>query len=1755
MKQKLFGFLRKDRRGLALISVLGVVTLATILIVALFSISDAEYKSSQVYSAGTTARRLADNAIAIVIGQIQSAATGTGVPGISPTGPANVGATIWASQPGAVRVYGADGLFRMGRTLYSSSQMIYTGAGMTGEEAMVTNIPSATWASNLDQWVDLNRPVERANGSATPDVFFPIFDPRAAPPLVPAAGTPSIDSLKDADGNPSPQGFWLWNKTPGNGRSISAESVGVVRSGAQSSSWRLPMPVEWLYILKDGQVGTVSTSSPGKPSRWVGVGGNIPTEKNPIIGRVGFWTDDECCKININTAGEPGYWAPPSSMHERERHWADSPPALFEYQRYPGHPATVALSTVFAPTFNPKTYYPPPQTYPDANLVFKNAIYDFVPKLAISSTNDGQIAFEPNDILLGGSQAKQDADLAAAHIVESMQEPLFSSVDEAMFTTRAAGGAGGGDTRKVRTFLGPTGKAIISQGDATNSALRIERARAFLTAHSRAPETNMFGLPRVAIWPVPDSSTPKGGTEYHAYRTAFDTEIALCAKLGSTTQTPELETANSYYFRRLDPSSHLTDMGRDPTGGTGAGSGLARNAQLMGYLDNLVHMIMPGGKSFAVDKYTDGDAQQILVEIFDYIRCTNLYDGSLAVKNNDKLRRDNSLPDKLTTPISVLWDSTPRHDKYFTYTVPRFTVKRAVNDAGLTSMTVQEQNKYKQDPEWVATGTYPGHGQVRPIEWTDGKSGRTYKGFGRFPTISEVGLQFICTADGKTDDGSYTINSFQGPIKSGGKTAEKLDPKQPNQRKVLTKRDPTGRGKEKTDYFFSNFPPMPSADLFYTQWGCNPAHYQQGQFEDSILNHPALDATNWNCTLDVVNGHGVPLKEDEMRIQICLNIETFVPAVGYTRYNPDFTIVMNSDQMQGIKVMNSLGALKSVFSGGDKVVLSSLDYTGDSSGRGLNASREISPLGGSNAPAALTNGRLVAGQGAYLPKDVNESGVTYQDRNTSGGGNLHATMLNYPLVSNFTTVKARSGPSGTPLDLKFTVESPLEIDIYATHDYKGNRDPANGQPVQKIYINFPSGVQSAPMPQLVVYSNERIYRTDANGNLTDIQIIPAPHWWAFNYEGAVNRLTADVTLTAKDVQFSNVKPVSANTINGARTYGRFHSTGYTAGVGSSGSRGQVPVSGLVYGYANYSIYSGVVSQPKDNINGGYAAGGNGSAGTYKYFGSDMVRSMIPNHGDYRILAAKKVVDGQMWQPHPVWFKRPKQLFAHSFSGAYSDAVVGFDLNGGSVDDVTVVDPKYRLVPKAYYESGTSPGDNKSGFLAVVPDTPLTEAAAKGSARYRDFDNGPGNLRDGAYINKADDGSLGAMKFWHGGGANDKSGVRAGVYLIRNTYFSNSFLQLPSTENYSTPNRIISSPGMFGSLPTGVFGSLYEYADNAQRENAKRDGIPWRTLLFRADVDGHVGAPSWSKGEGDAKKTGVAPADHYFMDLFFMPIVEPYAITDSYATAGKINLNYQIVPFTYIRRATAVYAAMKGEMITAYSSGATDPRKGSLPPSATNTAVYKTIKDTNPIPPVLWDDSDGMRWQREINLDETVKQLDERFAFISSSAAVGNVGLMLTASQLCELHLIPDLDGKPAPAVGELPREPELTGLTQDTRLTAMRTYWKHNDLTGDNTRERPYANLYQKFTTRSNTFRVYFTAQTLKKARSLEPNEVDTRKDTVTSEYRGSALFERYLDLSTSGAAVLSAYDYGAATNLTALSKSLESFYHYRIIELKQFAP
>jgi hypothetical protein len=104
-------------------------------------------------------------------------------------------------------------------------------------------------------------------------------------------------------------------------------------------------------------------------------------------------------------------------------------------------------------------------------------------------------------------------------------------------------------------------------------------------------------------------------------------------------------------------------------------------------------------------------------------------------------------------------------------------------------------------------------------------------------------------------------------------------------------------------------------------------------------------------------------------------------------------------------------------------------------------------------------------------------------------------------------------------------------------------------------------------------------------------------------------------------------------------------------------------------------------------------------------------------------------------------------------------------------------------------------------------------------------------------------------------------------------------------------------------------------------------------------------------------------------------------------------------------------------------------------------------------------------------------------------------------------------------------------------------------LTGDNTKERPYANIYGKICTQSNSFRVHFRTQALRKARSTRGSVFDPVNDSVLTDYRGSALIERRIDPTDTRIP-----DYGASTDPTNLPP-LDDFYQFRVLEVKRFMP
>ncbi len=484
---------------MALVIVLGIIVLVTTLVVGFVMRAGSERITSSNYRTVASTRQLADTAVNLVQAQINHATT--------------QGSThAWASQPGVIRRFGNGGALELAYRLYSAASMTTTKA-----TDLAGDVPPATWSSSPAIWCDLNYPVTTTNSSGAAVFSFPILDPRDPT-------NPNLISTIE--------GFSL-TAPPGAQSNI-----------ALPKYQPAPMPVRWLYVLQNGEIVTPSGS--GKVVTVTGA-----SQTNPIVGRIAFWTDDETCKVNINTASHGTFWDTPRFNYADERDQAGSGLALYqptagEYQRYPGHPAMTTLKKVF-PTLS------------SANLFKLTPRYD-------KGGSDEATVPVPVSPAAGVNPN--------ANYIQKKTERLYTSVGELAFDS----------TRNTSSL----------------TRQQLESARFFLTTHSRAPEVNLYGKPRVAIWPIHDINDA-------SHRSLVDKLIAFCSTAGG----------NRYYFTRSDNTSSTTDIN------------IGRNRQLLDYLDTLTTTNVPGFTSNFSTKY-GADQRQILTDIFDYIRTINLRDATVT---------------------------------------------------------------------------------------------------------------------------------------------------------------------------------------------------------------------------------------------------------------------------------------------------------------------------------------------------------------------------------------------------------------------------------------------------------------------------------------------------------------------------------------------------------------------------------------------------------------------------------------------------------------------------------------------------------------------------------------------------------------------------------------------------------------------------------------------------------------------------------------------------------------------------------------------------------------------------------------------------------------------------------------------------------------------------------------------------------------------------------------------------------------------
>ena len=591
--------------------------------------------------------------------------------------------------------------------------------------------------------------------------------------------------------------------------------------------------------------------------------------------------------------------------------------------------------------------------------------------------------------------------------------------------------------------------------------------------------------------------------------------------------------------------------------------------------------------------------------------------------------------------------------------------------------------------------------------------------------------------------------------------------------------------------------------------------------------------------------------------------------------------------------------------------------------------------------------------------------------------------------------------------------------------------------------------------------------------------------YASLYAPAGSTGTANQQFTFKfpttSVPIPNINPGTTGT-TGSTWYGTFRAPA-SAYVGGSTATFTYPpaVSGTIAAKSGTRV---------NNFSGGDFLGSEGT---------DVVRSLTATgtlnnlalYGDTRLLAVSSTIPVNTYQ-----------LTGTAASTVFINNTHCLR-NASSVQVMTTGFASATLLATTAASSYMKPPD--------VPPPPVFQSGTAAIPTQGDWDNGVGLATDGPWINKPDEGMT-----------NGTPGSVATTPYI-GSYQVVGASGAPLTTQFS-PNRQISSPVMFGSLSVGT-------------------DHPWETLLFRpATLPGYHGTYTHPGNPYPGLTSAPTLPDHLLLDLFWMPVVEPYGISEPLATSGKINLNTQIAPFTYITRTTGLNAVLKSVMITALDSSYATSCKGSMTwQGSTSTAKGATW---NP----------GVVSRYPIDPNQTIAQLTgtntdsntyPEFARTSHSLAAPN--FFVSATQICDVPLIP-----------------LVSGTTFGPNATPLSTFWTAKSLTGCNSLDRPYSMIYPRVTTKSNIFTVHVIAQSLKQTPAdlaNGPNGTGTwteNVDQVTGEVRGAYTIEKYYDPNAGDLSYYKSANSGVVAYKASLDGALNSFEalrgaKWRLLNVKRF--
>ena len=1731
-----------SRRGVALVIVLCMLVLISGIVVAFFSSVSSEYLTAKSASAGANGKELADSTVQIVMSQIRQA-TSKG---------SNV---CWASQPGMIRTYGLGtaGNYTASSAplafykLYSSGTMVVSGTSFTPEK----DIPSSTWPQQPALYTDLNAPVAGTSGTS-----YPIIDPRAANIV---SGTNSLVegfSITTSGSNPAPVATTGTNPNP------------------------VPMPVKWIYVLRDGTLITPDAASSGSSAVFT-TGTTVPTTTNPIVGRVAFWTDDETCKLNLNTACGGTYWEQPVFASDMDLAFSRYKPVAKEYNRYPGHPATTSLTPVFWSFEGLSDPYQ--NLFPDLTNSTHTMGVDLKPFLSTTGTTAFQnlLQFSPRNAWGGsmmGTVATEGYGVTtgSASIIPD-SDRLYASVDEAIFGYKERGTVSSGSAN------------VFSSGTNQLDNDHLKKLRFFLTTTSRSPETNPFNQPKVGIWPVPEVS---GTRTAAAFRSAADNLIAFCSTL-----TPGTSGTYPYYFTRGNAQSATADW-------------TTRNSQIFDYLDTAFQNPIPGFGASVDSRYTVNGGRRILTLIYDYIRSTfNLLDtsfgytgsGSNLFYNNTFMGAANNPQGYAfgqVVPIQITKDGT--------------TYKGAGRFPLIKQVAIMFMARASNQPPLVCFSNGKPYIYSLSSGTNVAASGTSYSYQNNDGSLNAAGLQLVLSGLAGAQlnpthpwvSGTFapgdTVPQFKDPSGHPVLIVTGTDLSAPSSFfPVFSSKFGTVSGTSTTDLvsgstatfslIANQYPTLYGSSTKNGYWGIiasgstgisGTTTYAIAATSSTsgILNlpqthagmpyltvqslatgaftqpNPRYQGKNINASYELPDPVNLPPGSTEMQALFLVDPVNVAP--GNTPLIPKYQVTVsrlnnfqanrkplrfgvsstqsNQQTTYSSTIYHNLGMQTiSIGTGcymptrtstatnqnqlnwiGTPVIMSGTSFI--FSGGTITVDMYAPPLAGGNPVPVVTTGAnastLVQTYNIQFPNDTFPTPLLPQMPSNQAGAQVSNTLL-----SGITSSAPQTPPNAI-----------LPNILYNANNDPGAWSNSNTAFLQKdasgnylVPLNVPSRIADLVPSSLLTSDASSSLSKNPNIGVGASFICP---------------ITSDLGVTTVPQTASYCSDASAITTS---TTGISGKSRFCYGAGNDTAM-------LAYFLPQRNGYPGTDSRVK--------------------LACDTIRAVECLYGDPRVFASLPVVGTQFFKPHRFYSDLDMRA-AHTFRGAifgqYPDSSRNCSSNyRGATDhnlsDAYVADPSWNYNPWApapgvlHYDNasmigrkqgtkidqlgGSSAHASQNGGLrsqapyttsssefsdTLFAATSVWSGATKFSTVWAaggDFSNGVGSEPDGPYINKPNE----------AGGLVSVGTTAVSYYPEWWNYNGTDAFTLSSQ---FSPNRLISSPVAFGCLPAP--SPLNSTPGTPSPTDA------WHTLLFCANPNASTPTLYANRMAGtdvtlaNQIPSGAKCPDHLLLDFFTMPVVEPYAISEPFSTAGKVNMNYQIAPFSYIKRETALRGVFRGTMLTAVNDQFVPSKTGNeesfyksnIMNTSLSAVTFATAVDTYG---KFLNDSGNWGFRYPIHAGETLKQFQQRF---------DNGDIFRSPSEICSLFLYPATQLTPATSL-----------VSWDANSDNIKNWWyadaggARKSLTGDNERERPYDTLYPRLTTKSNSYTVHFRVQVLKQDKSGNATTWTENPARVVSEYRGSTLIERYIDPNDT-----------ALPDFATTNDTLDNYYKFRVVNTKKF--